>query len=263
MTSINPLVDLSVFPVTRQSLFDMWNTGALVPIVTADLGSEFQPMATGSTFSDAPASPVPGHLFWHESENVMFVYNDVIDDTGVSLWLAIGPDKFETAVFCLEAARPGDPLELLYDRNVQVSNVDRQARGLGVMNRMIGFCQSGIDTPVGINDGPTFGGETQATNSWVRCGVDGLIYGRLENQDLHPSTSLVTFVNADLLFLSTVSESPSTILRSNSIAFPHNRAIIGITTQWAGANSGNPVTEPSNIIKFMFAPRMVGDSIFT
>jgi hypothetical protein len=175
MATFNVVADLSVTPLTRQDLFDAWTTATLGTIVPADLTSGFQSIALASTFSDAP-TVAPGQLMWVADEQLMYCYHDEIDDTGVSLWLAIGPDMFETACLLAAPAWPGSLVEPFVDRWVVPVNYTDSEIGDGVNNRMIGSVSSGVPYPLNSRTP-----ETLASGTWVRVGIGGFIYGWIPN----------------------------------------------------------------------------------
>ncbi|MEE8522189.1 MAG: hypothetical protein V3S83_12585 [Gemmatimonadota bacterium] len=253
MATINPLLDLTTLPTTRQTLFDMWE-GSLSEISLDDFAEGFMPTITGSTFSDAPTTPQPGQMFWHLSENVMYLWHDEVDDTGVSLWLAIGPDKFETACLATEVIPAAWPVELEYDRKVRVerSNI-LGPPAAGALPVVLGFNQSGINTPVGVNDGAGLGGDTAVTDEWIRVGVDGLIYGAMVNALSSASSALADFTNSHWVFLrDIIGEEPSLVGVTGE---PRIFNSIGMSTQWGTDGGSGAPTEPVHILKFQFSPR--------
>lgn len=250
MVNISPLIDFEQEPITRQTLQSMWN-GALGAIGQDDLADDFLALTAGSDFSDAPSSPRPGEPWWHISENVLYVYHDVVDGTGVSLWLAAGPDKFETPLLAAEPIAAAAPVDLTYDRFGVVATPHGQD-----VPRLIGFNQSGINGPIGVNDGPTYGGETTASGTWFRCGVDGLLFGKQDFATSHPSEPLLTHTQAEPVTLEI--DTDNGINLTSSAGGIHSQAdhAVGITTQWWVTPGNSVVTEPSYIAKFMFAPRI-------
>lgn len=250
MATINPLVDLSAEPITRQTLQSMWD-GSLSTIAQADLSDDFLITQSGTDFSDAPTSPVPGTLFFHKAENVMYCWHDEIDGTGVSLWLAIGPDKFETACLTNQPVEAAGPVDLVYDRVVAPATANLQSPPW-----VLGFNQSGVHNPITINDGPTYGGVTAASGTWIRVGVDGLVYGKQNQPSSHESSGLVGLTQAEPLALEhDAAKQMSLISTAGGI---HSKADgwVGLSTQWLVNEATNtPFTEPANIFKFIYSPR--------
>lgn len=247
MATLNPLVDFTTEPITRQTLFDMWSSAAFGSVGLADLDSGFSPIVAGSDFSDAPTSPGPGQLFWHRSENVMYCWHDEVDNTGVSLWLAIGPDKFEVAALASTPMPAAFPCAMVYDRWMEITNVPL---------RCIGMNQSGINDPRTINQGPDYGGETTASGSWFRMGVDGLLHGVILNALSSTSQALMTASNKALLSLDPAVGREGSMVNCNSINFPLFQPI-GLNTEYIvpEASTGGRPTEPAYIFKFQFAVR--------
>jgi hypothetical protein len=175
MATISVIADLTKTPLTRQDIHDAWTTAALGSIVQADLASDFMSVTPVSSFTDI-GGVQPGQLQWVANEQLMYCYHDEIDDTGVSLWLAIGPDMFETACLLAEPAWPGALVEPTFDRWVAPVAYTDSAVGDGVNNRMIGNVHTGVPYPLN-SETP----ETIASGTWVRVGIDGFVYGWIPN----------------------------------------------------------------------------------
>jgi len=265
VASINVLADLETEPITRQDLFDMWNTGALTDIPASDFADDFLPIQNGSSFSDFPQTPAPGQLVWHLSENVMFCWTDEVDGTGVSLWLAMGPDKFETALYAEEPIGAALPVELVFDRVARLATPVNRS-----MPRAIGFNQSGINSPVGVNNGPdtapseVYGGDTTSSGSWFRCGVDGLLYGKIDDAENHPTQAAMQITQISTLTIEVDPTLPMGLKQAEIFSLPNSarEAPHGMTTQWVQTPAGQTVTEPSYIFKFFYAPRINGQGFF-
>jgi len=176
MATISVLSDLTKTPLTRQDLYDAWTTAALSAVSADDLAANTLSVSVASTYSDAPASPAPGALMWVADEQTMYCFHDEIDDTGVSLWLAIGPDVFETACLLAEPAWPGALVEPFIDRFVApVAYTDSKIAD-GVRCRAIGNIHSGVPYPLNSRTP-----ETLASGTWVRVGIDGFLFGWVPN----------------------------------------------------------------------------------
>ncbi len=188
MATFNVLADLSTTPLTRQDLYDAWSTATVSALTASDLASDFLSITVASSFSDAPAVPGPGQCMWVADEQTMFCYHDEIDDTGVSLWLAVGPDVFETAVLLSEPAWPGSLIEPYFDRWVRPVQYTDSVLSDGVTNRMIGNVHSGVPYPLNSRTP-----ETLASGTWVRGGIDGFLFGWIPN----PSGTSEAFYQID------------------------------------------------------------------
>ena len=275
MASLNPLISFTE-PVTRQDLFDMWSNAAFSNISIDDFAEGFMPVIRASSFSNAPSSPQPGQHMWHISENVMYVWHDVIDGTGVSLWLAIGPDKFETAMLTQTCVMPGEAVELIgpdrFCRAYTTSNNDRH-----VVRPPAGFNQSHIDHPAiptfdaveeastsngdwtffvqsGENSGATYYmGETAVTNEWVRVGVDGLVYAGCAAASL-PTEALSLWTTSRPVTISLHPDLPAGIMNAASPANPFGN-YVGAAAYW-NVRAGNLTrSEPWWVSKIAFMPR--------
>ena len=167
--------------VTRQTLYNIWKDATLSTIASDDLSNTFEDVVMGSCFSDAPASAVPGELFYHQGEKLLYVYTDEMDvldggtdSTGISLWLSTGPDRFDTACICAEPIPAGAVVEPWYDRWVKICRPDG-TNSIGDSNTPIpmGINQSGLPQ-VDLYHGF---GDTAASGSWIRVGIEGLMRG--------------------------------------------------------------------------------------
>ncbi len=180
--------------ITRQELADMWSQASIPPIEKTDLDPAFANIFVGTNFSDVGASvpnPQPGQLFWHQQQAIMYVYTDSLDvmdngdKTGVSLWLAVGPDSFETACLTAEPVPAGAVVEPAWDRYVKVFNPDGAQFGANPLANApapLGINQSGINDDYD----PRLEYDTTAeSGTWIRVCIDG--YGRF----WHPHAELL------------------------------------------------------------------------
>lgn len=273
MAQLNPLISFDE-PFTRQDLFDMWATAAFSEITTEDFADGFNPIVISSSFSGFPTSPDPGQLVWHQEENVMYCYHDVIDDTGVSLWLAIGPDKFETAMLLKGPAAVGTGVELTGPgRTCQVyDSTGTQTDKRHMAPVVVGFNQSHINSQLrpdyddesvpgdwiyfntsGDDSGATyFMGETAVSGEWIRVAIDGLMYmasapGSAITLGLSTWTDGPGTVGMSLEF-------PGTVNDSNDSEAPFN-LFIGVQPFWNLREGSLTRTEPWWLTKIAFCPR--------
>jgi len=281
MANLNPLISFEE-PVTRQDLFDMWSTASFSGVGVDDFADGFIPVVIASSFSSAPSTPQPGQMFWHQSENVMYVFHDEVDNTAVSLWLAIGPDKFETAVLTVEPCGAGVGLEICGpDRRVQVNRSASESNRLQVPT-CVGFNQSHINAPITNNlDGETshdaaemgyafyctsgecsgqtyWGGETAQSGEWIRMGIDGLVYAASATGS-HPSANLATWTSTGGVCMDTIFD--GCVQDINGMEFPWNN-MIGATTMWNVRSGSAQRTEPWWLTKIAFCPRMARNGYF-
>lgn len=166
MVQLNTLEDLSGQPITRQTLFDMWRNANLETLSTDDFSSDLLPLVSQAS---AP-SEAPGKLWHSTTEDVLFVYVDVYQGTGVSLWLAIGPDRLETPCLAAEPLPAGAVVQLDQDRWVS------RAKGADAVPRdeprLLGLNQSGVHWP--LNEGVS---TTAASGAWVKVAFEGIAIG--------------------------------------------------------------------------------------
>lgn len=101
MPSLTP--GLTINPgevVTRQTIYDILALAGLNGNVQAsDLSAD---MITVTTQSLPPSNPPPGLVWFDQTEQLLKVWTDVLDGTGVSCWLACGPDAFDVALLAAE-----------------------------------------------------------------------------------------------------------------------------------------------------------------
>ncbi len=247
MANLSLLADLTVFPITRQNIFDMWTTSDLQSITTDDLADELATVDSGSDFSNATLTPVPGQFFYHLAENLVYGWFDEVDNTGVSLWLAIGPDRFEVPCLAAEPIPAGAPVDLIYDKVVGLPTEPHPVP--------MGFNQSGINKPQNINDGPDFGGDTTVSGAWCRIAIDGIVWGRIENPQSNLSEGLVSIPSSRPICMDP--QDPTSLIEGTSWATPLFNCV-GASVYNAQPGVGNLVpTEPTHMLRFRFAPRVI------
>lgn len=101
MPSLTPGVTINSGEiVTRQTIYDLVALAGLGGNVSAsDLSSD---MITVTTQSLPPSNPAPGLMWFDQNEQLVKVWTDVLEGTGVSCWLACGPDAFDVALYATE-----------------------------------------------------------------------------------------------------------------------------------------------------------------
>lgn len=172
------LTDLAGPVVTRQDLYNAWANASLPTLSESDLGDSFLAAKVGSDFSNVPGSPEPGQMFWHQHRKLAYVWTDVLDDTGVSLWLAFGPDRFECACLAAEPIPAGAVVEAWFDRWVKVANTESNPDGHASEPKYIGINQSGLPDP-----SEPWPGDTAASGTWISVGIDGLLTAWFPKED--------------------------------------------------------------------------------
>lgn len=92
--------------VTRQTLWDLWARATGGQVSTGDFASHVFPIVNGSTPTSGPS---PGLIWYDQTDLVWKCFYDQVDNTGVSLWMAFGPDRFDDA-FLASQPIPGGAL---------------------------------------------------------------------------------------------------------------------------------------------------------
>jgi hypothetical protein len=90
--------------VTRQTLYDSFANAAISTIEKADLAAGTLTLDKGSGAS--AVAPNPGAIFFDQTEQLYKLWVDEVDNTGVSLWLAVMGDRRDDAFI---ADRPIPP----------------------------------------------------------------------------------------------------------------------------------------------------------
>lgn len=201
----------------------------LTTIGLSDLASDVLSIRIGTNFSDAPSSPDPGQLYWHRMDSLMYCYHDQVDDTGVSLWLAIGPDRFETACLASEPIPAGAVVQPVVDRWVaRHSNSAASNDWLrdGTHMCVVGLNQSTLQEPVYYGGNVAY--PTTASGTWFRCAIDGIAYGWISSSNV---TANATPVTSDLRpFAPSLAQRGALVLAINTStnAPVHNPCAMGL-----------------------------------
>jgi hypothetical protein len=95
--------------VTRQTIFDLVDKAAISTVEELDLSSDTNQNVSAT---NTPLVPGPGTMWWDKADQVMKVWHDEIQNTAVSLWLAIGPDRFDVEALCAEPIPFGAAVQL-------------------------------------------------------------------------------------------------------------------------------------------------------
>lgn len=150
------------FPITRQTLYDMWSTGLLSQLATTDFASSFQPITVGTGDTGRPSGPQPGSHYWDTARQLMYLYIDESDNTGCSIWCAIGPDRFEIPMLAAQPIAAGALVMPLFDRWVAPFSAGASLPPLGIN-------QKGIPFPMHLQS------TTAASGTWISVGVEGFL----------------------------------------------------------------------------------------
>lgn len=157
-------------PVNRQTLFDVWNLAVGSTIDEDDLDtSTIRPAVTQTD----PPTPAAGRLWFDKYDQVMKVFIDELDGTGISLWTAFGPDRYEIAVLATEPIPfgaavmfTGDGRKVKLPPDVTTLNGYNQAQLDDAYARIIGF----------NNQTPTPSHNTAASGTWFACAIEGFCH---------------------------------------------------------------------------------------
>ena len=89
--------------ITRTQLYNMWSTATVGSVQKDDLADTFLEVLSSSSATD----PVQDGRVWFDQTNQLLkLYVEVLGDTTVSLWLAMGPDTWEDAFLAEEPIPP-------------------------------------------------------------------------------------------------------------------------------------------------------------
>lgn len=237
--------DLSTFPIDTADLSQMWTTANLQDISAADLSPDVILPLTATTFSDFPTEPAPGQPVYHLVDNIWYIWHDEVDSTGVSLWLAAGPDRFEVPCLAFEPIPAGALVDLVYDKWVALPTEPHQ--------RPLGANQSGINNMETMNDATQ---DTSDSGTWIRVAVEGIVVGVLDDAANNPSEpNLTNWQGAELIAMDT--SKPWSLVGGMAPTFPPLNPI-GISTRDVpqfGGTVTNP-TEPAHYVPFQLQPRV-------
>jgi hypothetical protein len=166
MAELSPIITFSE-PITRQDLWNMWSTAAIGTVAKEDLAPGVLSVESGTAVTDAPSAPEPGQMYWSQLDQLLFAWHDEVDGTGVSLWLAMGPDRFDTPGFAVGPIAAGGLVKL--------TGADRSIDVLGPNDdpvSCIGANQAGVPHSLGA-------GATSESGAWIPVAIDGICYGLL------------------------------------------------------------------------------------
>ncbi len=226
MVQLNPLVDFSTTPITRQTLFDAWSTATIGQLSEADLATDVKPIVAQAS----PPTEAPGRLWWNTREQLAFVYTDELDGTGVSLWLAWGPDRLDTACLAAEPIGAGAVVDAWYDRHVKVAQISEGSLG-DAKPRILGANQSGVHYP--LNEGTSI---TTASGAWCAVAIEGLPY----------VFTPFGFAQRQWVALHAGSTDGKVDAFSSSVNPPNTEIVLGLMTQ--NQTTGyNPSAQPNGV----------------
>ncbi len=156
--------------VTRQTLADLVGNAAVGTIGTVDLDDE---TGTLTSQTEPPETPRPGDFWWDRGEQVLRCWHDVVANTGVSLWLRVGPDHFDVAALAVEETPFGAALYFDLERGDR--HVRKPPNGQELVDMTEEVAKWEPLKVVGFNNtGQVFSAATAASNTWIAMSVAGL-----------------------------------------------------------------------------------------
>ncbi len=130
--------------VTRQTLYDIWNLAIVGAIGATDLAPEMRQFVV----SGSAPSTAPGALWYDTSEGLAKFYCDVFEGTGVSCWLAFGPDRFDVPAYATQSIPYGAAVRFV-QRDKMVGLVPAPDTTPAVIAQTVGFNELGNTAPSG------------------------------------------------------------------------------------------------------------------
>lgn len=164
--------------VTRQTIYDLVRLASIGTVQESDLDAGVLTIVSQSL---PPTAILPGMLWWNQTEQLMMVYTDMIDNTGCSVWLSIGPDRFDVAMYAEEpipfgaAVVPGRTGGI---RAVRLPPHPSEYVATGAtVSRFMSLQVLGLNQETRHGQGGTFSAPTTASGSWFRCATLGIARG--------------------------------------------------------------------------------------
>lgn len=156
--------------VTRQTIFDLVDDAVIGTVESADLDDSLSLVLSAT---DTPANPAPGTIWFDRAEQLVKVWTDVLDGTGVSLWLTMGPDRFDVAMYATEPVPFGAAVQLTNDG--RGCKLPPSGQALVDMS----YDEGKFETAkvVGFNNtGQEMSATTGESGSWLAVAVDGFCW---------------------------------------------------------------------------------------
>lgn len=170
--------------VTRQTIFDLIGSASIDGVVADTDLSDGTPQNVSQ--SGPPSAPGPGSMWWDKTNQVMRVWYDEIDGTGVSLWLAAGPDVFEIEAIASEPIPFGACVQCDLAAGHKWMKLPPSGSDLVVMGhtaarveplRVVGFNNDAqANNYVPDSAGYSNSMPTTASGAWFRLTVSGVVW---------------------------------------------------------------------------------------
>jgi hypothetical protein len=222
--------------VTRQTLYDLVANATIGGSVQAsDLAADVKAITSQSL---APSNPIPGLLWFDQTEQVLKVWTDCIENTACSVWLAVGPDAFDVALYATEPIPYGAAVVAALGAGGRAAALPTNPGGQGAagytLTRFENLRFMGVNQSVSPTLGPC-NHNTAASGTWFASRIYGHAYGWAPGQRGASANHFgvgLGFGNA-LCFLSGASllSNPSGV--SNLLG-----AVCDCGSGWAGAFTG-------------------------
>lgn len=158
--------------VSRQTIYDLVANAVGGTVQATDLSDEVKVVVSQS---EAPTTVSPGLVWWDQTEQLMKVYTDMIDGTACSVWLSVGPDRFDVAMLATEPIPFGAAVQFTGEnRKVELPPDTITLENTGPSETRFEHCKV-----VGFQNMTAFStltAQTAASGSWFPCAVQGLCW---------------------------------------------------------------------------------------
>jgi len=157
--------------VTRQTIYDLVRLASIGSVAASDLDAS---VITILAQTLAP-TPQPGLVWYDQNEQLTKVWTDMLEGTTVSLWLSMGPDRFDSAMLATEpipygaavVPAPGGIRTIALPRHPTVINALGYTAGRFENFRVLGFNQNGGSS--------NLTNATTPSGAWCAVGTAGIM----------------------------------------------------------------------------------------
>lgn len=169
--------------VSATTLYNAWANATPSDLNVGDIVG-WTDTALASQGATAPSSPGPGALWYDTGSQLWMGFVDAVEGTGVSLWVSVGPDRFDEPMLTAAPIPPRSVVRLVDSRRVTPCP-DAWARPFGVSlndataasGTWMGVCVEGITTiqanTFGISSGWSASGTDLTGMRWLGVVHDG------------------------------------------------------------------------------------------